>query len=173
MYTKEIKHWRYDIPQIDGEGWGTFLLDETGMFAAVTDYGNCAYKWPHSGCEDFRHFFAQERTNWGYFLPKLFYELKEYDGDETLQRIKEYIISCRRDGTFTREKARQEWDLLERHDWLYGDFEFAYWYDETSISDAEEFYIRGYPSSALAFVNKLLPRLSKAIREELAREGIE
>ncbi|MDR5597736.1 hypothetical protein [Paenibacillus larvae] len=62
---------------------------------------------------------------------------------------------------------------MERHDWLYGDFEFAYWYDETSISDAEEFYIRGYPSSALAFVNKLLPRLSKAIREELAREGIE
>ncbi|ARF67055.1 hypothetical protein B7C51_19310 [Paenibacillus larvae subsp. pulvifaciens] len=52
---------------IDGEGWGIFILDETGMFAAVTDYGNCAYKWPHSGCEDFRHFFAQERTNWGYF----------------------------------------------------------------------------------------------------------
>ncbi|MEV2908670.1 hypothetical protein ABNF65_08405 [Paenibacillus larvae] len=111
-----IKHWRYDIPPIDGEGWGTFLLDEKGMFAAVTDYGNCAYQWTQSGCIDFRHFFAKERTNWGYFLPKLFYKLKEYDGDETLKRVKEDIISCRRDGTFTREKARQEWDLLERHD---------------------------------------------------------
>ncbi|MCM3294238.1 hypothetical protein M3661_29565 [Paenibacillus sp. MER 180] len=167
----EVKFWRYYIPPVDSiEGWGVFVLDSTGVFAAVTDYGNVAYKWTHHAEEDFRHFFAKGVSG-GYLLQKLFYEHKRYDGDATLRDVKEYIIDCRRDGSYSREKAREEWDLLSYYDDLDNDASFVRWYDHTSLSDAGEFYNTSYPASAKAFVNKLIPRLSEAIREELAMES--
>lgn len=167
----EVKFWRYYIPSVDGiEGWGVFLLDSTGMFAAVTDYGNAAYKWPLHAEEDFRRFFAKGVSG-GYLLQKLFYEHKQFDGDATLREVKEDIIERRRDGSYSRQKARKEWDLLSYYEDLDNDASFVRWYDNTSISDAGEFYKMRYPASARAFVNKLIPRLSEAIREELAKES--
>lgn len=167
----EVKIWRYYIPPVDSvEGWGVFILDSTGMFAAVTDYGNAAYKWPLHAEEDFRRFFAKGVSG-GYLLQKLFYEQKKYDNEATLQDVKEFIMVCRREGSYSREKAREEWELLSYYDDLDNDASFVRWYDNTSISDAGELYKMSYPASARAFVNKLIPRLSEAIREELAKES--
>lgn len=35
--------YRYTVPSVDGEGWGVFLFDQSGVFTAVTDFGNFAH----------------------------------------------------------------------------------------------------------------------------------
>jgi hypothetical protein len=167
--SEPIKFWRYSIPSIDGEGWGIIVLDSTGMFAAVSDYGNAAHHWGHHGCAGIREFFAKGLSP-GYALPKLFYDRQQYDGQETLQLVKEYILDARRMTSFTREKAREEFDLLQQFDGLQSEHDFMRWYEETSISDAGEFYCMGYPASARAFVDKLLPRFYEVVAGELAAE---
>src|SRR5690554_3259696 len=114
----EVKFWRYYIPSIDGiEGWGVFILDSTGMFAAVTDYGNFVYMWPlkYTGCDDIREFFKHRDAYYvlGKCAPS---NGREYQGDKTEQNIRETIIRLRRDHSFTEEQARKEWDLLEEVD---------------------------------------------------------
>lgn len=165
---KEIKFWRYYVPNIDGEGWGIFLLDSTGMFAAVTDYGNCAYRWTHHGEEDFRKFL--QSGSWGYYLSKLFPHEYEYDQDGTLEAIKQRILRRRFERYMDEDQAREEWDLLEKYDNLYSSADFTRWYDETSLVDAEEYYRQDYSASAKAFCYKLLPRLSEMIEKELESE---
>jgi len=167
---KDVKFWRYYIPSVNGvEGWGVFLIDSTGMFAAVTDYGNAAYMWDHHGKDDIREFFAKGLSG-GFLLQKLFYDLKEYDRDETLKRVKENILQCRHERYFDRDKAREEWDLLNEHDDLYYEIDFNRWYEDTSLPDAGDHFTKGYPSPAKAFVNKLFPRFSEAVAEELKNE---
>lgn len=166
--SKEIKFWRYYVPAEDGEGWGIFLLDSTGMFSAVTDYGNCAYRWSHHGCNDFREFFRGD--SWDYYLNKLFQGQEVYQQDETLQAVKERIIHLRWERRVTEEWAREEWDLLERHEDLYSESDFTRWYDETRVDDAGEYYTRGHNSSAKAFVRKLMPRFAKMALDDLANE---
>lgn len=146
MSSADIKFWRYYIPSIDGmEGWGVFLLDSTGMFSAVTDYGNAAYKFDVRQDEDIRKYFAKGAP--GGLLEKLFYDLRRYDFDETLQRVQEHILESRRLGSFTRDEARAEWNRLEDYAWIGNEADFTRWFDDTSIDDASEFYTLGYPAS--------------------------
>lgn len=166
----EVKFWRYYVPNIDGEGWGIFLLDSTGMFAAVTDYGNCAYRWAHHGEDDFRKFLTG--GSWGYYLKKLFPHEYEYCQEKTLQSIKERILYSRFNRYITEEQAREEWDLLERHDDLYSSSDFTRWYDETSLDDAGEFYEQDYSASAKAFCYKLLPRLAEMIEKDIQNDKV-
>ncbi|ADO59783.1 hypothetical protein [Paenibacillus polymyxa] len=170
MNNEDIKFWRYYIPAINGEGWGIFLLDSTGMFSAVTDYANAAYKWDYHAKKDFRQFFAKGMSSTR-LLNNLFYHLREYDPDETLKSVKEYILHLRGDQSLTREAARKEWDLLEQYDWLDNDADFTRWHDETNLNDVGELYKLGYPSDAQAFVEKLMPRFCEAVAADLAEES--
>lgn len=171
MSNQEVKFWRYYIPTVDGlEGWGLFLLDSTGMFSAVTDFGNAAYKFEVREGEDIRKYFAKGVP--GNLLPNLFYNLRRYDGDETLRKVKEDIIYLRGDRSLTREEARAEWDLLFKNDFLENDANFVRWYDETTLCEAAENYTLSYPASCRAFVNKLMPRFSAAVAVELEAEGV-
>lgn len=169
--SKDIKFWRYYIPSVDGvEGWGIITLDSTGVFSAVTDYGNAAYKFEVRDGEDIREYFAKGVP--GNLMEKLFYNLRCYDADETLRRVKEDILYQRLEHSLTRARAREEWDLLFQNDWLDNDANFVRWYDETRITDAGEHYTLGYPASCRAFVNKLMPRFCEAVAVELANELI-
>ncbi|MHB0944603.1 hypothetical protein ACYCSU_23940 [Paenibacillus sp. ALE1] len=171
MNSADIKFWRYYIPSIDGlEGWGVFLLDSTGMFAAVTDYGNYAYMWPieHTGVEDFRDFFKHRDAY--YVLGKCAPSRKrEYQGEETRKLIRERIIEARREGYISEEEARKEWDLTEDHDLDYAEG-FGAWYENTNLCDAHEYAVYGYTSEEKAFADKLFPRFCDAVAKELATE---
>lgn len=162
----DIKTWRYVLPNIDSEGWGVVLLDSTGFFAAVSDYGNYAHGWWDSGKKDFREFFLQAEKDANYFLAKLSRD-SEFDADTTVQLIKEYILSHRRERRLLQEEARLEW---ERADELLADYDERGWCESTRINYAGEFLRYTFPASAKAFVYQLLPRLAAAIAEELKHE---
>lgn len=167
--SSSVKFWKYYVPSVDGlEGWGIFILDSTGMFSAVTDYGNAAYKFEVRAGEDIRKYFAKGVP--GNLKEKLFYNLQCYDGEETLIRAQEYILEARREKSYSREQAREEWDLLELNEWIDNDANFVRWFDATSIDDAGEFYTMGYPPSCRGFVNKIMPRFCEVVAKELAAE---
>ena len=163
----EIKIWRYTLPPTDNiEGWGIFLLDSTGMFAAVTDYGNYAFRWTHYGEKDFRKFVADLDRSPDYLLSKVAPHGKEYDSDKTIKGIKEHIIEYRREGCYTKEQAREEWNLIN-DDELSTLYEFHLWLDKTNIDEAYEFQVESYPFDCIAFATKLIPRLAGVLRSEL------
>ncbi len=165
----DIQFWRYSIPPIDSiEGWGIFLLDSTGMFAAVTDYGNYVYKWTHHGEKDFREFIVKAYQSHDYILGKL--TKKVYSGKFTVEDIKNHILCFRRDGSYPKEFAREEWDLVKRIDNWDSILGFNEWYERTDIQDASEFYGKDWTPSAWAFATKLMPRLAEMLREELRLE---
>lgn len=167
----EVKFWRYTIPSIDGEGWGIFLLDSTGMFAAVTDYGNYAYMWPlrHTGCDDFREFFKHRDAY--YVLGKCAPSRgREYQGDETGRYIRKEILRMRREDILNEEDARKEWGLLEDIDFDYAEG-FGVWYEQTELSDAHEYARYDFSAQEKAFANELFPRFCDAVIEDLAKEA--
>lgn len=170
----EIKFWRYALPSVDGvSGWGIFLMDSTGMFSCVTDYGNYAFKWTHHGMKDFREFFIDR--SFDYHVKKLFSETggsKEFRPEETVERIKEYILEHRRDGYYTEEQARKEWDLVESVDWDVGEISKHEWYEQTSIQDGYEYFTYDYPARVKALRDKLFPRFSEMMKLELEKEKV-
>lgn len=170
MNNNNIKFWRYSIPPIDGEGWGIFLLDSTGMFAAVTDYGNYAYMWllRHTGCDDFREFF--DHKDGYYVLGKCAPSRgKEFQGRETEQMVREEILRLRWEHQITEQQARNEWELVDSIDFYYSEG-FHEWYQQTTLEEAHELAVYGYNASEKAFAEILLPRFCDVVSAELANE---
>lgn len=168
---ENIKIWRYSIPPIDRiEGWGIFLLDSTGMFAAVTDYGNYAFKWSHHGSNDFREFIIKAHKSYGYILEKL--ASKVYSGKKTINHIKRHILEHRWERFYNKEFARKEWELIRDIEDMDNVIGFKEWYDRTHIDDASEFYGEDWTPCAWAFATKLIPRLVEVLKDDLAKETV-
>jgi hypothetical protein len=161
---------RYELPSIDGlEGWATIVLGADGFFAAVTDYGNYAYRWCHTGDDDFRNFVVS--ISGDYLLGKVSRD-DVYDGETTARDIKRRIRRQRREGWITKDEARTEWELVESCDVENGgEHAFGCWYEETNMCDASKMRSDRYPNDATAFAEKTLPRLKAMLRAELAAES--
>ena len=174
-----VRTFRYSLPNVPEwcEGWAIIFLDSTGCFSALSDYGNYAYRWPDHGWGDFdfRKFFIERGDD--YLLGKIAPN-DVYDEDETLRAIKKTILSERRhaialaDAAWTRERARQEWDLLDRYGWLDSEEAFQEWTRETSLDDPWMYQERKTHPRSVAFTKKVMPRLRAIIRDELLREGV-
>ena len=167
---------RYYLPSENGEGWAEVVITGGGFFSAVSDYGNYAFAWRGFGDRDFRSFLLGAQRDHDYFTKKLQHggdgPGDVYDGSATLARIKELILRYRRDGTFDRERARKEWDLLASHDVEWSQGEFGEWYRETEISDAYDLAQHRRNPRALAFVREVLARrLGPIFRAELEAEA--
>jgi hypothetical protein len=165
-----VTFWRYSLPPEDGHlgGWGIFILDSTGMFTAVTDYGNYAFRWTATGCSDFRCFFPG--THGDYLLGKV--AQREYDGKATLANIRRYLNEAVESEAMTEERAAEERELLERlHlDELETACDFREWLEDTSITDAYELAVEDYTAEARCFAERLFPRLVEAITAQLKAE---
>ena len=164
-----MKIWRYNLPNVNRQGWAIVVMCEDGYFSAVSDYGDYAYKWQKEN-GDFREFIMQiaDRNESGYFLNKI--AKKEYDGEETCKAVQRYILESRRDGNLTKEDARTEWENLRDCDWVENEPSFTRFYDRTKIDDVWELIRRSYPLDAVAFTQNTLPRLAEVIRQELENE---
>ncbi len=162
-----LKFWRYDMPPIQCEGWAVVVMCSDGYFSTVSDYGNYAFWWTHHARDDFRKFILSADDD--YVRRKLDPE-KHYDGNTTLWIVKSAIIRLRREGEWTRDQAREEWDLLDEYD-LYEAEGFSRWYEATKIPDAHECYHQSPSAQIMGFVEHTLPRLKQLIRAELDREN--
>ncbi|EGO63584.1 hypothetical protein [Acetonema longum] len=166
----EITMWRYHIPPEDGlSGWGTFILDSTGFFAAVTDFGNFAYRWTHHGRKDFREFIIELARDPYYLLGKVRPSGEVYNGEKTLKSIWEHIREYRRCGWYTKEFAREEFNLIRECDDLDAEHDFYDWVRQTNIQDAYEHHQTAYRIDDLCFADGLMPRLAEAIKAEFQK----
>lgn len=158
--------WYYSIPPTEEDrfsGWGMFVLGSNGFFAAVTDYGNYAYKWTNfEPKEDFRKFFIE--CNWDYIRHKI-HPAEEYDGDKTLVEVKKEIIYGRRHENMPKAIARQEWERLEYYNDLQDKEDFEGWASNTHLGTAEVYELvrTSPPADIRMFGERLLPRLKQAI----------
>lgn len=148
--------------------WMRAWLTSDGCISIVSDYGNFGYWFGAPGGE-FRRFLTQCDDH--YLGTKFSDGHREYKGEETLRRVKERILSHRREGDLSREEARTEWDLLDQFDRLEHEQHFTRWYDQTELSDASEFYCTGISSQIEWFLKRLWPFFVKALEVELAAEA--
>lgn len=164
-----VKVWRYNLSGTKEEPfeWAVIVLDSTGFFAAASDYGDYCKKWPGPGTgfnkdEDFRRVFL--RFSKDYLLNKL--AETEYDWEATKKCAKRELIQLRKDGFYTREEAREEWEWLDLCETV------EEWAQHTSMQDIHEIICTDYDSDAKAFVDKIIPRLDALIKEDLQRDGV-
>lgn len=167
-----VQTWRYYLPSGSGQEWAEIVLVSTGMFAAVSDWGNYAFAWRGFGDRDFREFVAGLAKDGDYVAGKL--STQEYDGSETLKAIKQDILRARRARGINADEAWDMWCELEEYDVKGGEFEFHRWLRESeggrSNPDAFELGRRRYPHQARQFCQRILPRLAEALRAELEGE---
>lgn len=162
-----VTTWRYHLPSVKGEGWVVAFLDSIGCFSVLSDYGDYGHRWPENGWGpgDFRQFFARLEPD--YVLRKIA-RRDHYDGAATLREVKARICELRRGGgSWTRDRAREEWDLLGRFDRLYSQTDFAFWYERTQIDEASELAFFDFGPQAHGFMTHAFPLLQAAIRAEL------
>lgn len=158
-------HRRYDVRGERGQWLATVFLGAEGIFSTVSDYGNYGYWWGAIGGDgDIRRFLLNSERDPDYFRIKL-NPTSHYDGEATCEAIRKQIIEWRKDGTMSREEAREEYDRAET-----ACADFRDWYEETEIEDAGEFYVTKPDAQAVAFVEKVMPRLCEMLRAELAAE---
>ncbi len=167
-----IKTHRYFLNNDENyEGWNLVVLDQDGgectLFASG-DYGSYVARFYFG--KDFREAFLNFDKE--YLLRKIAKD-DVYDGDTTLKEIKWRIIQYRQDGSWSREQARKEWDLLNDYDFDYKE-QFYEWAQETETYDcyfdAFEIACYKFPAAAVAFVERALPRLKQLIQKELEEE---
>jgi hypothetical protein len=172
--TSEIAMWRYHLPSEKGEGWCIAFLDAIGVFMCVSDYGNYGYRWPQDGWGSqyrcFREFFLHCDDD--YIMRKIA-RRQEYVGSETLAEIKRHILELRRGGSWSKDRARHEWDLVVSD---MGGVEtkedFARWYDRTSLDEAYEFAVHDFHPQVYGFMKACIPRLRAAIGAQLQAERL-
>lgn len=125
----------YDIRQ--GYEWASFTVSDQPRNHSLViqgSYGNFVYTWSDPGIP-FREFLAQLDTY--YATKKLAGTDRELDGPATLKAIKEALITLRKEGYLTRDRARDEWDLLPVE--IEGDGDFHRWLDHTELECATEY----------------------------------
>jgi hypothetical protein len=163
---------RYSF-KVDDRGWDSahVVIGSDGYFSSVSAFGNYSHGWWHHGRGDFREFLIGLADDPGYVYRKLHSGNDRYDEDATLKAVKQYIVECRRDGSFTREQARAEWDLLEEHERLENEIAFHDWQRATDIGDAWEFWHTAPEPNCWAFCTRVMPKLAEVLRAELETEA--
>lgn len=170
---------RYVLPHINSEGCAEIVLGSNGFFAAVSDFGNYAFRWPAHGCADFRQFFLSAPRDWTYFASKLSRDDthggKVYDGAATLRNVHARIVELRRGRHWSKERARAEWVRAESFENLDTERDFGRWLELTSLQgeDAYGCHAERYTAPLEAFCTKTLARLGELLRAELEAEAAE
>ena len=168
MTKDSVKIWRYRIPSDEHrEGWGLLILDSTGFFSAVSDYGNYAYWWNAHGRNDFREFVIGLEGSWDYAATKLGTREQNhvFDPEATEREIKRELIRRRRSLSLTKEAAREEW---EHADHLGSEnITIEQWAERTCLDDPCDYICDRRSADLEAFCKRLLPRLAKVLQAEL------
>ena len=171
MPLTDKKTYRYIYRGEKGFGWFIVLIDETGFFSTVSDYGSYVYKW--SAFEgDFRRFLY--RCDSGYLIGKL-NPHRVADWEQTYKTVKQRIVEERRGGYIHKEQARDLMRLADKFCKEQSDFAFKDFLDEAGMIyshvDWYEFYCQRPEPQVVGFVEKLFPMLVEMIKSELKAEA--
>lgn len=142
----------YDI-RFSDFSWAFLLInEEIGIVSIVSDYGNWSAVWmpKHHGRQSLKHFIAEGDCD--YLAKKLMRDedRRQFNCDRTIDRIKEQLLSSRRDGSIEADEARSLYDDIEGmerdvsedlfwervpgdvHDFLDGDYSSLACFDPTN-----------------------------------------
>lgn len=164
-----VTHYRYSIPSVRGEGWAEVVLGTDGFFAAVSDYGNFAFRWGHRGAGvGIREFLIGVWSD--YFVGKIQHG-DEFDVDGTIANFRDDIRRLRRSRRIDAETSRDLWDSL---DWADQDEHgITDWCNQNSehFSEYWENFRRRPSREATAFAKNVLPRLKVGLALQLLGEA--
>ncbi|NNC01932.1 hypothetical protein HJC10_03565 [Corallococcus exiguus] len=171
--------YQYRLRTEKGAWLADVILRSDGFFATVSDWGNYSFRWTAPGRE-FRAFVAHLAGQDDYVCSKL--ETRDWwDGARTLKRIREHILTYRRDGIYSKETAAEAWQSLAdalgrwsgrdaRNDDEIRIDEFSVWCTNTTLDEPYEFASYDYPPDVRGFCENVMPALAAAIRGELQAE---
>lgn len=166
-----MRQFYYAIPKQAGEGWARIWLTSDGCFTCLSDYGHYGHWWGSPGCE-FRKFLTGIDS--GYLIRCLHTGKRlDYDQNETERAVRAAILQGRRDGSLTKDRARDEWEIQRRADFS-NEYGFYDWHG-TSQLDWEtrcNTLKYCYPGQLEAFAKRVWPRFVLALRAELIAEKL-
>lgn len=163
----------YKIPSDEHGSWAKIIIDDSGYFSTVSDYGNYAFQWTHFGeGTDFRDFLMG--LNADYLMSKLHLgRPMEFDDEDLRKWCQGRIKKYRREKLLSSEDAHELWDSL---DTLTTELEFMDFFREAWKVSDELFYdywekgSHRYPYDLQGFANKLWPRFTAMLKDERAKE---
>lgn len=163
--------------------WARFWLTDDGCLTILSDFGNYGYWWWDIADSDFREFLIGCDND--YVMRKLADGRREFDGEATVKRIRDWIVRLRRDGDLSREDAAFEWNLVhpkpDALPWRSPDERGAFscmtneveaheWYQQTRLSDATELLEYSLPVQLQMFMQRLWPLFVEQLDAELDAE---
>ncbi|WP_426751753.1 hypothetical protein [Myxococcus sp. Y35] len=172
--------YQYRLRTPKGAWLADVILRSDGFFATVSDWGNYAFRWTSPG-RPFREFVAGLETSPDYVCSKL--EKRDWwDARATLKSIREHIIEYRRDGSYSKEEAKEAWESVVEALGCWSRREarsvdemdigqFMAWCAETKVEMPYEFGRYDYPPDVRSFAREVMPALATAIREQLKAEA--
>jgi hypothetical protein len=160
----------YQVRVPNGHEWARIWITSDGCISILSDYGNYGYWFGSPGCE-FRRFLT--RCDDDYLGRKFTQGEREFDERLTARAARDLVLSNRRDGTLTKEQARDEWDAVLGVDWC-DEYSRSKWYfEETKLVDCGATEVLQYrtPMQVQMFLKVLWPLFIEQLRAELASEA--
>lgn len=178
--SETIEHpiaFHYRFPS---EGWAIFTVDlKVHSLAIQSDWGDCSYRWPVSGCGDtpFLDWLAVTcKGSADYVAGKMAYDspqLKDqHDEDATRAAIFSELLEVRRSRDLTKEDMAEHWEDVKGGHWDLGspDLMFA-----TCPAWAWEMFessppmVTAAPGARVVLVEALLPFFGERLADYLSR----
>lgn len=134
--TTRITQATFDEIVVHEREWARLLWEESsGRVFIASSYGCWSFCWTHIGERSLREFLAD--LDMEYMGKKMLGSHSHvFSLEGTVQCIKEWILRYRKDRSFTKQEAREEWDIMLK--FKCGWIDFGEWYNETNIDDAYE-----------------------------------
>jgi hypothetical protein len=158
----------YYLPSIKCEGWGKFVIDDTGYFSVVSDYGNYAYQWTAFG-DDFKGFLSHLDAD--YLMGKLAGRRAWFDHEATTLALGNEIVRQRKERMIEHDDARDMWDALEGH---YGEQDvIAFMQENWKVFDeCGDMLQYDHTPQMRAFARQLYPRFVAELKKEITHATI-
>lgn len=103
---------RYEVRVAGKSDWAIFMIDTAGVFQCTSDYGDFSHNWPHHGRKSFKHFLVELARDQHYVFNKLEPQRQRFLFDETIESWKRHTLERRREGSITKERAREAMDVM-------------------------------------------------------------
>ena len=147
-------------------GWARIWLTDDGCISIISDHGTFGYWFGSPGCE-FREFLLDCGDD--YLGGKFSRGKTEFDGEATVDLIRERILHLRRHTNISRGDARREWEKLPTV--FDSPEDFSSWVCEsTHIRDAYELSCYVTPWNVQHFLKHQWPLFVAQLKAELDAE---